>query len=531
MKKGLILQNGRVYTMNPEQPLAEAVVLRGTRIAHVGKNAEMRVWIGHGGWEVVDLAGRAVLPGLIDGHIHLSGYASARVRLKLAGISSREEIVALVEHRARSTPPGQWILGHGWNHYLWGGQWPTRQELDAVAPDNPVALERVDIHSLWVNTAALRLAGLDSSTPSPLGGKILLDDQGQPSGILKERAADLVKEHIGKPDQAERLRLLDEAFSEAHRYGITGVHVPEEAEAFGDYQTLYSRRALRLRVLTHLPQNRLEEAIALGIRSGFGDERLRVGGLKIFADGSLGSKTASLLQDYEDEPGYRGLPALPVRELDELVTKAAQAGISVAVHAIGDRAVRLVLDTIARAQRLAGPPYMPHRVEHAQLLHPQDIPRFRELGVVASMQPIHCPSDMPVARRLWGERCRYAYAWRSLLDHGTALAFGSDSPVESMDPWAGIHAALTRERTDGRPAGAWYPEERITVEEAVRAYTTGAAYAAGETHLKGSLEEGKVADLIVLDRDIFQVEPQDILGTQVQMTVLGGEVVYDKMSG
>jgi predicted amidohydrolase YtcJ len=527
MKKGLILQNGRVCTMNPEQPLAEAVVLRGTRIAYVGKTEEMRVWIGHGGWDVVDLAGRTVLPGLIDAHIHLSGYAIARSRLDLSGVSSREEAVALVEKWAQSTPPGQWIQGYGWNHYRWGDQWPTRQDLDAVAPDHPVALQRVDGHSVWVNTAALRLAGIDADTKTPMGGEIMVDEEGRPSGILKERAADLVLEHIGKPDQGERLRLLDEAFCEAHRRGLTGVHVPEEAEALRDYQELYARRSLRLRVLTHLPQNRLDEAIALGIRSGFGDERLRIGGLKIFADGSLGSKTASLLQDYEDEPGYRGLPTLPMRELDDLVMKAARAGISVAVHAIGDRAVRLVLDTIARAQRLAGPPSFPHRVEHAQLLHPQELARFKELGVVASMQPIHCTSDMPVARRLWGERCRYAYAWRSLLDHGAALAFGSDSPVESMDPWAGIHAAVTRQRADGIPAGGWYPEERITVEEAVRAYTLGAAYAAGETHLKGSIEEGKVADLIVLDRDIFQVTPQEILGTQVQMTVLGGEVVYE----
>ena len=304
------------------------------------------------------------------------------------------------------------------------------------------------------------------------------------------------------------------------------MHVPEEAEAFGDYQTLYARRALRLRVLAHLPQNRLDEAISLGIRSGFGDERLRIGALKIFADGSLGSKTASLLQDYEDEPGFRGLPTLPVRELDNLVMKAAEAGISVAVHAIGDRAVRLVLDTIARAERKVGRPNFPHRIEHAQLLHPQDLPRFQELGVVASMQPIHAPSDMPVARRLWGERCRYAYAWRSVLDHGAVLAFGSDAPVEPMDPWAGIHAAVTRQRPDGTPPGGWYPEQRISVEEAVRAYTWGAAFAAGETHLKGSIEEGKVSDVIVLDRDIFEVPPEEIRDTKVEMTVLGGEIVY-----
>jgi len=531
MKKGLILKNGRVYTMNPEQPTAEAVVLRGTRIAHVGTTAEMGVWAGHGGWEVIDLQGRTVIPGLTDAHIHLSGYAIARSRLELTGVDSLEEALARVAEWAEKTPAGQWILGHGWNHNLWGGQWPTRQDLDAVAPDHLVVLRRQDGHSTWANSAALQLAGIGNETKSPQGGEIVVDEDGRPTGILKERAEEKLLERIGKPDQSERLRLLKEAFREAHAHGLTGVHVPEEAEAFSDYQTLYAQRSLRIRVLAHLPQNRLDQAIELGIRSGFGDERLRIGALKIFADGSLGSKTASLLQDYEDETGYRGLPTLRVRELDNLVLKAVQAGISVAVHAIGDRAVRLVLDTIARAQRQADAPSLPHRVEHAQLLHPQELPRFQSLGVVASMQPIHCPSDVFVARRLWGKRCRYAYAWRSVLDHGAILAFGSDSPVESMDPWAGIHAAVTRQRADGDPEGGWYPEERITVEEAVRAYTWGAAYAAGETHLKGSIEEGKVADLVVLDRDIFQVAPQEILGTQVQMTVLGGEVVYDKMPG
>jgi len=526
MRKGLILENGRIYTLNPELPLAEAVVVQGSRIAYVGRTADVRAWAGHGGWEVVDLQGRTVLPGLTDAHVHFAGYALARTRLNLSGIRSLEEALALVVRWAERTPEGTWIQGGGWNHNLWGGRWPTRQDLDAVAPRHPVALQRVDGHSLWVNTMALRLAGIEPGTHAPLGGEIVVDEEGQPTGILKERAAELVLEHIGRPDAAERQRLLNEAFSEAHALGITGVHAPEEAESFSDYQALYARRSLRLRVLAHIPQNRLEEAIALGIRSGFGDARLRVGALKIFADGSLGSKTASLLQDYEDEPGYRGLPTILPHELNHWVDRAAQAGISVAIHAIGDRAVRLALDAIERAQSKAGRPTVPHRIEHAQLLHPQDIPRFGELGVVASMQPIHCTSDMPVARRLWGERCRYAYAWRSLLNAGAVLAFGSDTPVEPMDPWAGLHAAVTRERPDGTPAGGWYPEERLTIEEAVRAYTIGPAIAAGELHLKGTIEEGKVGDLIVLDRDIFRIPPQEILGTRVEMTIIGGEVVH-----
>lgn len=526
-KKGLILQNGRIYTLDPQHPQAEAVVLRGARIAHVGTTAEMKVWAGHGGWQVIDLEGRTVLPALTDAHVHLSGYAVARTRLDLTGLRSLEEVLYRVSQWVEKTPPGRWILGRGWNHNLWGGQWPTRYDLDSVAPDHLVALQRVDGHTLWANSLALGYAGIDAETRAPLGGEILLDEEGRPAGILKELAGDMLLNRIGKPDAGERQRLLGEAFSELHALGITGVHAPEEAEAFNDYQSLWAHGKLRLRLLTHLPQNRLEEAIALGIRSGFGNEWLRVGGLKIFADGTLGSKTASLLLGYEDDPANRGLPTLPVRELHALVLCAAQADLCVVIHAIGDRAVRLSLDAIARANREVGVPPIPHRIEHAQLLHPQDIPRFQELGVVASMQPSHCPSDMPVARRFWGERCRYAYAWRSILDAGALLAFGSDSPVEPLDPWASIHAAVTRQRADGSPEGGWYPEERISVEEAVRAYTLGPALTAGEAHIKGSIEEGKVADLIVLDRDVFQNSPSEILGTRVEMTILGGEVVYE----
>jgi predicted amidohydrolase YtcJ len=356
---------------------------------------------------------------------------------------------------------------------------------------------------------------------------VVMDEQGQPTGILKEMAAGLVLQHIKKPGPEERQRILGEVFADFHAHGITGVHVPEEAEAFVDYQTLRARGALRLRLLTHLPQNRLEEATSLGIRSGFGNEWLRIGGLKIFADGSLGSQTASLLDDYEDKPGFRGLPTLSPAKLNDWVSRATQSDVAVVIHAIGDRAVRESLDAIEQAQHPRGKPAIPHRIEHAQLVHPQDIPRFRALGVMASMQPIHCTSDMTVARRLWGKRCRYAYAWRSILDSGTVLAFGSDTPVESMDPWAGIHAAVTRQRSDGSPKEGWFPEERITVEEAVRAYTLGSAHAAGESPLKGSIEEGKVADLIVLDRDIFDIAPEEIPGTRVLMTILDGEVVFE----
>jgi predicted amidohydrolase YtcJ len=392
-----------------------------------------------------------------------------------------------------------------------------------------VALDSKDGHSLWVNSLALARAGITAETPSPAGGEIERQPgTGEPTGILKENAEDLVEKVIEKPSLEAIQAALKVAMAHAHRVGLTGIHDCEDELAFAAFQELSSKGELDLRVLTHIPMKNLDAAIGLGLRTGLGNEKLRVGGVKIFADGSLGSRTAAMLAPYQDEPLNLGIAVTGKEEMRELVSKASRAGVNAAIHAIGDRANRDVLDVLEESRQAGDGAGLRHRIEHVQLLHPADIPRLAKLGVIASMQPIHATSDMEIVERHWGEeRARGAYAWRSLLDAGTILAFGSDCPVETLDPLAGIHAAVTRRRADGSPGPkGWHPEERITVEDTVRAYTLGAAYASGEEREKGSITLGKLADLVVVSQDIFAVAPMAILETEVEATILDGQFVY-----
>jgi predicted amidohydrolase YtcJ len=424
------------------------------------------------------------------------------------------------------------VRGGGWNNNLWSPpDFPTRQDLDRVAPDNPVFLDRKDLHSVWVNTEALRRANITRDTPDPPGATIGRDEQGEPNGMLFESAVSLVRRAIDEPPE-DAVTALRRGFDSLLAMGITGVHVPEGPETFGALQMLDFGDVLPLRVVMLLPIYRLEEAIALGLRAGFGSERLRVGPVKIFSDGSLGSQTAEMLQPYEGNPSNMGIGTIPQDELERSIIEAARAGIPSAVHAIGDAANRRVLDAFEKAREVVhtdseSSPLI-HRIEHAQLVHPDDFPRFAALGVVASMQPLHATSDMRAADRLWGSRARYSYAWRSVLDAGGVLAFGSDAPVETPDPFAGIHAAVTRQDEHDQPDGGWYAEERITVEEAVRAYTEGAAqsapYLPGVT---GTLSPGAVADLLVLDGDIFEIAPPEVRRVRPVATVVGGRAAYD----
>jgi len=528
MKANLILYNGKIHTMDPARPRAQAVAVAGNRIAAVGSDEEVKGLLASS--EAVDLAGRTVVPGFTDCHIHFLDYALRLRRIELAGATSITEAMRRVAERARAAKKGEWLLGRGWDPNLWEGtRLPTRWDLDAVAPANPVALNSKDGHTLWVNSLALGMANVTAETPDPPGGRIERDEAGQPIGILREKAKELVERIIGEPSLEEAEVALKAAFDNAYRMGLVAIHDCEGSLAFAAFQELAKRGELGLRVLMHIPASNLDAAIELGLHSGFGDEFLRLGGVKIFADGTLGSRTAAMLEPYEGEPDNLGIIVTPKEELRALVRKASRAGIGVAIHAIGDRANREVLDVLEESRRagegiglprgIVIPQGLRHRIEHVQLLHPADIPRLATLNVVASMQPIHCTSDMLMADEHWGERSRWAYAWRSLLDAGTHLAFGSDCPVETLDPLAGIHAAVTRRRADGYPGpGGWYPEERITVEEAVRAYTLGAAYASGEERIKGSIVPGKLADLTVLSQDIFAIEPMAILETKVVAT-------------
>jgi predicted amidohydrolase YtcJ len=529
MQADLVLYNGRIYTMDRGNPRAQAVAIVGNRIAAVGDDDQIKSLLASGG-EAVDLGRRTIVPGLTDCHIHFVEYALRLTRIDLSGIVSRAEAIGQVAKRAQIAPPGEWLLGGGWDRNLWEDtSFPTKEGLDSVTPHNPVVLSSKDGHSLWVNSLALTRAGITAVTPNPSGGEIERQPgTGEPTGILKENAEDLVKKVIEKPSLEAIQAALKVAAANAHRAGLTGIHDCEDELAFAAFQELSSKGELSLRVLMHVPAKNLDDAIGLGLRTGFGGEKLRVGGVKMFADGALGSRTAAMLAPYEDEPLNLGIVVTPREEMRQLVRKASRAGISVAIHAIGDRANRDVLDVLEESRRSGEGRDLRHRIEHVQLLHPTDIPRLAKLGVIASMQPIHATSDMEMVKRHWGEeRGRGAYAWRSLLNVGTVLAFGSDCPVETLDPLLGIHAAATRRRADGSPGPeGWHPGERITVEDAVRAYTLGAAYASGEEQEKGSITPGKLADLVVLSQDIFTVAPMAILKTEVEATVLDGQFVY-----
>jgi predicted amidohydrolase YtcJ len=525
MARSLVLFNGRIHTQDPSLPLAHAAAVKGNRIVAVGSPDEALAAV-DGSAERVDLGGRAAVPGFIDAHFHLLNYCLDRDRVRLDRATTVGEAAALVARAADRVPRGAWVVGRGWDRNLWpGAAFPTRHDLDRVVGDRPVCLLSRDVHAVWANTAALNLAAITRDTPDPPGGRIVRESDGTPGGVLLEAAGGPVCELADRPSFEAGVASVRAGQQSLSRVGLTGLHNFEGARAFQALQTLEAAGELNVRVVAGLWREQLDAAVRVGLRTGFGNERLRIGLLKLFADGALGSGTASLLEPYEDAPDDRGIATIEVEELVELMRTARAAGIGVATHAIGDAATRLVLDA-AEAVRADDPGRRQIlRVEHAQLVHPDDLPRFARLGVVASMQPIHATSDMRVADRRWGARCRTGYPWRSLLDAGAHLAFGTDAPVEPPDPMIGIHAAVTRQR-DGEPEGGWYPEQRISVAEAIRAYTLGSAAAAGLAHEQGSITPGKLADLVVLSADPHEIAPAELADVNVALTIFDGRVVY-----
>jgi len=554
-----LLVNGRIYTMDAERPRASALAIAGEHVLAVGDDTaaggqsggDLRDLLIPGG-QVLDLGGRCVLPGLTDSHIHFVGYALSRRRLDLNEVPTLDDMLALVAGRAREMPLAgpragraeEWILGRGWDQERWPEpRFPTAADLDAVAPAHPVLLTAKSGHASVANSLALQMAGITAGTPDPPGGRIGRDAAGRPDGMLFEDSAmDLVADLVPLPGPEETGQALREAFPSAWRVGLTAIHDMDPPPAFAAYQWLHARGELGLRVVKYLPASALDCALKVGLRAGLGDDWLRVGGIKVYADGALGPRTAAMLAPYEGEPHNVGVLTTDADALRDLARRATAGGLPLAVHAIGDRANRLVLDVLADvvqgSDEGADRRVNRHRIEHVQLLHPDDVDRLAALGVVASMQPIHATQDLAMADRYWGDRCATGYAWRSLLEAGTLLAFGSDCPVEDLNPFLGIHAAVTRRRTDGAPGPeGWYPEQRLTVEEAVRGYTLGAAHAAGLENRLGSLAPGKaddaplewrhpLADLVILDRDIFTCDPMAIAGTQVVATMIGGQIVY-----
>ncbi|MDR7543554.1 MAG: amidohydrolase [Armatimonadota bacterium] len=526
----VVYHNARVHADGGPAPTADAMAVGMGRLLAVGRTA--RLLAEFPGAARVDLRGLTVFPGFIDAHIHCVGYGLSLLEIDLRKTRSIAEAVQTIAGAAAMRPEGTWLVGHGWDKNVWAeGRFPTRHDLDPVTDGRPAALASKDGHLLWVNTAALRAAGVTRYTPDPPGGTIGRETSGEPDGLLKEQATALVRLAAPAPSAEMREQATLSAAAALNCLGITGIHnftgTTEHTPAnFATFQRLRARDALTVRIVACVPDTHLEAAAAAGMQTGLGDAMLRIGPVKIFADGTLGSQTASMLEPFEGQPGNYGIQVRTPEEIDRLVRQALEAGLWAAVHAIGDRANRDVLDVFERhheASRRAG---CRHRIEHVQVLHPDDLPRLARLGVTASMQPVHATADRDIADRYWGCRARLAYAFRSLAATRVNLAFGSDAPVETPDPWRGLYAAVARKREDEPDRPAWHPEERLSLHEAIQAYTLGAARAAGTETWQGSLEEGKVADFIVLDRDPYVGPPEELLRVDVLATVLGGRVVH-----
>ncbi|MBK8004445.1 MAG: amidohydrolase [Gemmatimonadetes bacterium] len=467
----------------------------------------------------IDLLRTTVTPGLVDGHTHFGMWALGRQRVHLGGAGTRAEALRRVE---AGLPEQGWIRGFGWDANRWEAQ-PHRWVLDRVTAQIPAFLESADVHAAWVNSAALALAGITRTTPDPAGGRIVRDATGEPTGLLLERAMELVRQLL-PPTDPDRLRAsLEAAQAEAHKVGITGIHNVEGPDALRAFRELDAQDRLRLRVLFHPPVAQLPLLLEAGVRSGQGGPWLRLGGVKLFFDGTLGSRTAWMLEPYEDGRD-RGMPLATEAEARSAVQAAARGGIALAIHAIGDAAVRRALDLLAEAPMVD----IPHRIEHLQCVHPADLGRAAELGVVASMQPSHLPGDVALAEERWWRRVAGAYALRSLLERGTILAFGSDAPVTTLDPRIGLAAAMTRLPNDGRHPAGWQTEEVLSFDEALSAYTLGNALASGTTRTHGRVAPGFAADFVAWEWDpaLGHGEGAAILTAQPRLTVVGGEVVW-----
>jgi len=522
----LVVTGGRVWTGNPDAPWAEAVAVRGDRIAAVGARADIEALVG-GDTRVIDATGGLVTPGFIDAHVHFLDGGMNLLSVQLRDAATPEEFTRRLGEFATQLPAGTWILGGDWDHTLWGGELPRRDWIDSVTADHPVFVQRLDGHMGLANGAALRAAGLEDSAPDVEGGEVVRYEDGRPTGLLKDNATSLVWRAIPSSSTAETDRALDAAMAYVAARGVTSV---THMGGWGDLAVFRRARdagrlTTRIHACTPISRwERLRDAVA---ESGRGDEWLRIGCLKGFVDGSLGSHTAALFEPFTDAPDDTGLLVNEPEDLYRWTSAADAAGLQVAVHAIGDRANRIQLDIFERVEKENGPRDRRFRIEHAQHLAPSDIPRFAELGVIASMQPYHAIDDGRWAEEVIGhERAKTTYAFRSLLDAGARLAFGSDWFVAPATPLEGIYAAVTRRTLDGENPDGWFSGQKISVEQALVAYTRDAAYAAFEEDLKGTLEPGKLADLVVIDRDITKVPPEEIADVAVRTTVVGGNVVY-----
>lgn len=523
----LVLLNGKVFTVDPAQPWAQAVAIRGNRFVMVGSDEQARKLVGSD-TQAIDLQGRLVLPGFNDAHLHFANGGLYLLGIDLRPARDEKEFARILKDYIYKTPKGEWITGGNWDHENWPSKrHPHRELIDPFSADHPVLVSRLDGHMALANSLALMLAGITRDTPDPQGGEIVRDRKtGEPTGILRDTAMALVDKVIPPLSRLQRERAIRAAMRHAQELGVTSVQDNSSAEDLAIYQDLYRKGELGVRVSAWRSIDLSADFARIGVTAPHGDAFLRLGTVKVFVDGSMGAGTALFFAPYADDPATAGLPIHKRERLEELIVAADKAGLQVAAHAIGDQANAWILDAFASACAANGRRDARHRVEHAQVVRADDVKRFAALGVIASVQPSHCIDDMRWAAKRIGARTADAYRWRSFLDAGVRLAFGTDWDVEPLDPRLGLYAAVTRELPGGGPQGGWHPAEKLSLEQAVAAYTLGSAYAEFQEEVKGSVEVGKLADLVVMAGDLFQVAKKEILTTPVAMTILDGKIVF-----
>jgi predicted amidohydrolase YtcJ len=479
------------------------------------------------GIKKIDLCSKTVIPAFTDAHTHFVLTALGKKRIELNNAGSLSDALQILNQAKMKSIPGSWIYGQGYDRNLWQDGRPHKKYLDKIFSDQPVVLESKDCHAVWANSAALKKAGIDKNTNDPKGGKIERDANGEPNGIIYEEAQKLIRKNAPALSLGEMMHAVEENLANFHALGVTSVHTMEGIDEFKALQILAGQDKLKVRATIYLPHENLEQIILSGIYSGFGNKWLRVGGIKYFADGSLGSQTAEMIEPYEGSQNY-GVENLSAEELKDRIILAAKNRLAAAVHAIGDRALTKTLDAFENAESPIQKYKLINRIEHAQLVPLDELSRFKTSGIIASVQPIHLADDVKIADLYWGKRAAGAYPFRSLIDHNITLAFGSDTPVASFDPIKGIYTAVHRRYNLDENGSSWYPEQCITVKDAVRAYTIGPALAEGALGYKGTLAPGKLADFLVLNKDIFEIPAEEILQVKVIKTILGGDIIFEE---
>ena len=527
----LIVTNARVYTADDARPLVEAFAVRDGRITFVGSQREAAVLAGPA-TRIVDAGGRTVIPGMVDAHAHFSGLAQTLRQVDLTGTTSLAEVIARVVAKARTVPKGTWITGRGWDQNDWGvTDFPTHDALSAALPDHPVLLERVDGHATYANMAAMKAAGVTAASKAPVGGQIITDTRGQPTGVFIDNASDVLERQVPAPTAAEYTSALKDAIALMHRWGLTGMHDAGATRgAIERYEALAKANELNLRLYVMIGDDAaaLDHYFAKGPQSALYNGQLWVRAVKLYADGAMGSRGAALLEPYSDDPNNVGLLKSTQQHIRDIAERGLKAGFQVNTHAIGDRGNRVVLDAYEQALRAVPRADHRFRVEHAQILHYDDIPRFAQLGVIPSMQASHQTSDMYwIGKRLGPTRLFGAYAWQSLLQTGVVIPNGSDFPVEQVNPLISFHSAIARQDARDWPAGGWFPAQKMSREEALRSMTIWPAYAGFQEQSMGSITVGKYADFVILDMDIMRVPVELVLQASVRSTYVGGKSVYE----